>query len=45
MISSDMPELIAMSDRVGVMKGKQLVDILTGDDINEEKILSVSIGG
>jgi ribose transport system ATP-binding protein len=45
MISSDMPELIAMSDRVAVMKDKRLIAELSGPDINEEKILTVSIGG
>ena len=45
MISSDMPELIAMSDRVAVMKDKKLVAELTGAEINEETILAVSIGG
>ncbi len=45
MISSDMPELIAMSDRVAVMKDKKMVAELNGDEINEETILAVSIGG
>jgi ribose transport system ATP-binding protein len=45
MISSDMPELIAMSDRVLVMKDRKLVAELSGTDINEEQILAVSIGG
>jgi ribose transport system ATP-binding protein len=45
MISSDMPELIAMSDRVAVMKDKKLVAELSGPEINEESIIAVSIGG
>jgi ribose transport system ATP-binding protein len=45
MISSDMPELIAMSDRVAVMKDKKMVAELSGAEINEETILAVSIGG
>jgi len=45
MISSDMPELIAMSDRVIVMKDRTLIAELQGPDINEEKILAVSLGG
>ena len=44
MISSDMPELIAMSDRVAIMKDKALVAILSGTDINEVTILATSIG-
>jgi ribose transport system ATP-binding protein len=45
MISSDMPELIAMSDRVAVMKDRKLIAELTGPEINEEAILAASIGG
>ncbi|MDL2236968.1 sugar ABC transporter ATP-binding protein [Christensenellaceae bacterium OttesenSCG-928-K19] len=45
MISSDMPELIAMSDRVEVMKDRKLIVELTGPEINEEAILAASIGG
>jgi ribose transport system ATP-binding protein len=45
MISSDMPELIAMSDRVLIMKEKKLVAVLSGAEINEENILAISIGG
>ena len=45
MISSDMPELIAMSDRVLIMKEKKLVAELSGAEINEECILAMSIGG
>jgi len=44
-VSSDMPELIAISDRVIVMKNREIVAELTGSDINEETILSYSIGG
>jgi ribose transport system ATP-binding protein len=45
MISSDMPELIAMSDRVLIMKEKRLIAELSGAEINEENILAISIGG
>jgi ribose transport system ATP-binding protein len=45
MISSDMPELIAMSDRVLVMRAGRLSGELSGKDITEENILSSSIGG
>ncbi len=44
MISSELPELIAMSDRVLIMKNGTLVGEVTGSDINEETILSYSIG-
>lgn len=44
MISSELPELVAMSDRVLIMKNGMLVGEVTGNDINEETILSYSIG-
>jgi len=46
MISSDMPELIAMSDRIMVMRnGKMVAEIDNEEEINEENILNHSIGG
>lgn len=46
MVSSDMPELIAMSDRIMVMRSGEIVaEINKKDDINEENILNYSIGG
>ncbi len=45
MISSDMPELIAMSDRIMVMKNGNMVKEMSKDMINEENILKYSIGG
>jgi ribose transport system ATP-binding protein len=44
MISSDTPELISISDRVGVMRDGQLVAVLEGADVNEETILKYAIG-
>ncbi len=44
MVSSDMPELIAMSDRVMVMRDGEMVAELR-DNITEERILTYSIGG
>lgn len=44
MVSSDMPELIAMSDRVIVMKNGKIVAKIE-EQINEENILRYSIGG
>jgi len=45
MISSDMPELIALSDKVVVMRGGHMVAELKKDQISEENILKHSIGG
>ena len=45
MISSDMPELISMSDRVMVMRNGAIVAEVQKEDISEENILKHSIGG
>lgn len=45
MISSDMPELIAMSDRVNVMRGGRIVAEINKMEATEENILNYSIGG
>jgi ribose transport system ATP-binding protein len=44
MVSSDMPEVISMSDRVAVMKDGELVGLLSKDQLTEENILTHSIG-
>jgi len=44
MVSSDMPEVISMSDRVIVFKGGEIAGELTGERITEENILTLSIG-
>ena len=45
MISSDMPELIAMCDRVIVMRQGKIVGEIGQDQLSEESILTYSIGG
>ena len=45
MISSDMPELIAMCDRIVVMRKGEITRVLEKDEISEENILTHSIGG
>jgi ribose transport system ATP-binding protein len=45
MVSSELPEIIAMSDRVIVMKDGEAVASLEKDKISEENILIHSIGG
>jgi ABC-type sugar transport system ATPase subunit len=44
MVSSDMPEVISMSDRVLVMKGGEIMAELGKDRVSEENILAYSIG-
>ena len=45
MISSDMPELIAMSDRIMVMRDGSMVAEINENEVNEQNILKLSIGG
>ena len=45
MVSSDMPEVISMSDRIMVMKDGRIVGEVAGDDVTEENVLEYSIGG
>ncbi|MGD2048110.1 MAG: sugar ABC transporter ATP-binding protein [Chloroflexota bacterium] len=45
MVSSDMPELIAMCDRVIVMRKGKITAVLDRENISEESILTYSIGG
>jgi len=45
LFSSELPELISLCDRVLVLRGSSIVGELTGDDINEEKIMSLAAGG
>lgn len=44
MISSDMPELISMSDRVLVVRNGDIDCELTGDQINEQEIIKRALG-
>jgi ribose transport system ATP-binding protein len=44
MVSSDMPEVISMSDRVLVMKDGQITAELSSAEVTEENILTYSIG-
>ncbi|MBS1182854.1 MAG: sugar transporter ATP-binding protein [Proteobacteria bacterium] len=45
MVSSDMPEVISMSDRVLVFRRGEVAGELVGEKITEENILTLSIGG
>ena len=45
LISSDLPELISMSDRVMVVRDGAFEGELTGDDINEQTIIKEALGG
>jgi ABC-type sugar transport system ATPase subunit len=45
MVSSDMPELIAMCDRVIVMRQGRIVGEIGRGQLSEESVLTYSIGG
>jgi ribose transport system ATP-binding protein len=44
-ISSDLPELLGISDRIGVMCEGKLVGILTRQEATQEKIMTLATGG
>jgi ribose transport system ATP-binding protein len=45
LFSSELPELISLCDRVLVLRNNALVGELAGDQINEERIMSLAAGG
>lgn len=45
MVSSDMPELVSMSDRVLVMRAERIIAELTGGEISEENIIAHALEG
>jgi rhamnose transport system ATP-binding protein len=44
MISSELPEILGMSDRVAVMYGGTIVEILDRADATQEKVLALALG-
>lgn len=44
MVSSDMPELISMSDRIAVMRENKLVNILDAEEVEEHVLLEEFLG-
>jgi ribose transport system ATP-binding protein len=45
MVSSDMPEVVSMSDRIMVMRKGRVVAELAREEVSEENVLTHSIGG
>lgn len=43
MISSEMPELLGLADRIGVMRAGQLAGILEGDARNQEALMRLAL--
>jgi ribose transport system ATP-binding protein len=44
MISSDMPELLSMSDRIGIMRGGEMVKVIEAGDAEEAGLLKEFLG-
>jgi len=44
MISSDLPELLAMADRIAVMRAGAIVGILARDDATPENVMAMALG-
>lgn len=44
MVSSDMPELLSMSDRIGVMRNGRLTHVLENNNLKEEDLMRLFIG-
>jgi ribose transport system ATP-binding protein len=44
MVSSDMPELISLSDRIGVMRNGRMVRIVESSETSEEELLNDFLG-
>jgi rhamnose transport system ATP-binding protein len=44
MISSELPEILGMSDRVGVMRGGTLAGILTRAEATQERVMALALG-
>lgn len=44
MVSSNMPELLSMSDRIGVMKDGELTHIFKAGEVTEDKLLKAYMG-
>jgi len=44
MITSDNPELVSVSDRIGIMRKGSMVKVLEGEDMTEANVLSYALG-
>jgi ribose transport system ATP-binding protein len=44
MVSSDMPELISMSDRIVVMRNGDLISIVDSKSVTEQQLLGYFLG-
>lgn len=45
MISSELPEIIGVCDRALVMSGGKVTGVVSGEDMNQKKIMQFAVGG
>jgi D-allose transport system ATP-binding protein len=45
MVSSELPEILAICDRIAVFRAGRIVRILEGNSASEEQILELAISG
>ena len=45
MISSELPEILGMCDRIAVMKSRRIVKFLDKKDANQETVMTYAAGG
>jgi ABC-type sugar transport system ATPase subunit len=43
MISSDLPEILAMSDRIAVMQGGRISGVLTREEATQDKVMTLAL--
>jgi rhamnose transport system ATP-binding protein len=44
MISSELPEILGMSDRVAVMRGGTIAGMLSRDEATQERVMAMALG-
>ena len=44
LISSDLPEVLGLADRVGVMREGKLAGILTAGEATQERVMALAVG-
>ena len=44
MISSELPEILGMSDRIAVMRGGTITGVLTREEATQERVLAMALG-
>ena len=44
MISSELPEILGMSDRIAVMRGGTIAGVLTREEATQERVLAMALG-